>query len=507
MDFTQIIRAIRDWCISKFQLKGDYAATGDIQVLNDKISAVNGKLTASDGSTFRYGVTEDGKPGCIITDEEGADTVVPFSSGTGVQVNGIIKEYYASTSNTVSAGDFVKYAKDFKIRSNTLADTCAYDLKMTAIDNERVICVYTVVKTEDTMAVILHIVDGEIVLGEPQKIAEYIDIGEVTLIDKTRVLITYGKCSEKLNWDLAGVICSIEEDSIAIGEEKIISTAAGAGARIYAAKIADNKVFIAHLYNLTNRYLYSIVVTVDGTTITNGSDTALVTTSGSAPAEAVSITTLEENKVLITMTYGSTFLLYGIVCTVSGTVITKGTLTKLNTEKYMTFDLINLFIDTNHVLICHGTNNGDGKKATLCEISNKTISVLQTADIATTETGNLLLKSAGKLGEKVILDYGTFAKTLLVDGDIIKVDNESIELPKATENDTDVDYTAVYMDGKMIRATFNMFSSGTAITNYIIYINAIDKVISSEDAILGIAKTMPDNEGKLEVYVPEMQTE
>lgn len=36
-------------------------------------------LVAEDGTRFRYGVTTDGKPGYIITDEDGADAVIPFN--------------------------------------------------------------------------------------------------------------------------------------------------------------------------------------------------------------------------------------------------------------------------------------------------------------------------------------------------------------------------------------------------------------------------------------------
>lgn len=45
--------------------------------------AVGDMLIASDNTPFRFGVTEDGKYGYIITDEAGADTVIPFKSGEG----------------------------------------------------------------------------------------------------------------------------------------------------------------------------------------------------------------------------------------------------------------------------------------------------------------------------------------------------------------------------------------------------------------------------------------
>ncbi len=45
------------------------------------LKQVNSNLTAGDGTKFRYGVTDDGKPGYIVTDGAGADTVVPFNNG------------------------------------------------------------------------------------------------------------------------------------------------------------------------------------------------------------------------------------------------------------------------------------------------------------------------------------------------------------------------------------------------------------------------------------------
>ena len=40
---------------------------------------LNNNLTASDSTPFRFGVNENGEYGYIVTDSEGADSVVPFS--------------------------------------------------------------------------------------------------------------------------------------------------------------------------------------------------------------------------------------------------------------------------------------------------------------------------------------------------------------------------------------------------------------------------------------------
>lgn len=139
MDLIQIIKAIRDWCKNKFQQKGDYALTSSIpaatsqlvndsgfitseavQELNEKIDEVSDNLTASDGTTFRYGVTEDGKPGYIITDEEGADTVFPFNSGGTDSGINCVSLYTSATGSTNAAMTYRSYGSDYAYTSGSI---------------------------------------------------------------------------------------------------------------------------------------------------------------------------------------------------------------------------------------------------------------------------------------------------------------------------------------------------------------------------------------------------
>ena len=54
-----------------------------INEVKSEIATTNSNLTASDNTTFRFGVNENGEYGYIVTDSEGADTVIPFKSGGG----------------------------------------------------------------------------------------------------------------------------------------------------------------------------------------------------------------------------------------------------------------------------------------------------------------------------------------------------------------------------------------------------------------------------------------
>lgn len=62
-------------------------------------------LTAEDGTRFRYGVTQDGKPGYITTNGDGADTVHPFNvySGDTSQFIHLAGAYGKPTAYTVLA--------------------------------------------------------------------------------------------------------------------------------------------------------------------------------------------------------------------------------------------------------------------------------------------------------------------------------------------------------------------------------------------------------------------
>lgn len=82
----------------------------DIYVIN---SLLNNNLGGN-----RFGYTEDGKPGYITTDEDGADTVVPFSGSIYIET-----VHTTSTSQTgaqVKVLQMKKISNDFKTKSSNL---------------------------------------------------------------------------------------------------------------------------------------------------------------------------------------------------------------------------------------------------------------------------------------------------------------------------------------------------------------------------------------------------
>jgi len=71
--------------------------TPDALAVKEGFEQVNNKLTASDGTAFRFGYNADtGEYGYIITGEDGADTVIPFSNAKklyeALQYSGLVTE-------------------------------------------------------------------------------------------------------------------------------------------------------------------------------------------------------------------------------------------------------------------------------------------------------------------------------------------------------------------------------------------------------------------------------
>lgn len=66
--------------VTEYTQVGTSFGAKDINDTNAAINDVNGKLVASDNTPFRFGVNKNGEYGYIVTDSEGADSVVPFKT-------------------------------------------------------------------------------------------------------------------------------------------------------------------------------------------------------------------------------------------------------------------------------------------------------------------------------------------------------------------------------------------------------------------------------------------
>lgn len=598
------LTAIRDWCVGKFQPKGDYALTSSIptatsQLANDSEyvdqtslnlslagkannaysnSIVNGydyetgtvSVGSNVGNTISNSIAShdnalnDIISGVISNKEKitnlggftpvidettgeitgyktaigGADTVFPFSSGTETQINGIIKEYYASTSGNITAGDFVTFVNEVKETSSARLYTNDSENTIFAhmlSENNVLLIVREIESTASSSYTINYygyvctVEDGSVEIGNITELVMGFTMTstmwgyataplKVVQMTDGKIILIYGGGTSLY---LYAKVCTIEGTVITCGETLQLSTVVRTGAVIDAVKLSEEKIFIAHSYN-TTKLLYGIVCAISGTTITKGTDTAIQTTSSSVAGEYIKVAMLSNIKIVIVHCYGSSYYLYGIVCVISGTTIIKGTDTKLSATTYMGY-LHSIFVPNEDVvIICHQHSSDNFNYIMLCTVTDDTtITAIQdkyyTSNYNQDKSNYNTVTTCNpdyffKLSDKKILGVYQIQNISKVDPDIsFSLCGIVFKLGVNLERESEIIFSE-YNQYKY--STFWLSDGGKM---YVIYKDAettrsvyelmVGKVSSIDDTILGIAKTNPDSDGKLKVYVPEIQKE
>ena len=305
----------------------------------------------------------------------------------GFELKKIIESYYVKAGDTINAGDFVKFVNG--VGSTTTATST--DTEISTV--EKYGLVISACKLTDTKVFIAHstgskgsstnylrgvvctIEGATITMGTGVIIASSSYTGDVisaVALSETSVFIAHSYNSSPY---LYATLCTINGTTVSPKTTTSISTSAYAGYAISAKLLSDNTVFIAH--SRSSGYdLYGVICTISGTTITVGSDTAINTTNYTG--YAISVDVIASNKVFIAHSYSSSYYLYGIVCTISGTSITSGTDTILNNSTvYTGYFVSNICLQDNKVFIAHNSGNFNNGSyylyAIVCTVSDKTI--------------------------------------------------------------------------------------------------------------------------------------
>lgn len=189
------------------------------------------------------------------------------------------------------------------------------------------------------------------VAGEEKAVASSILVASIdaALIDTDKVFVIYGKSSA-----LYGVVCTVSNTTISAGTPlKLTTSPTNAYLNSRVVKISNDKVFIIH--HGSNSYLYGMVCTVSGTTITQGTDTQL-NTEYQMSTESGNAIQLEADKVIVLYRgSSSTVMTRGEVCTVSGRTITCGTVTSASVFSYGDVaPLAAVLVDDNKIFMAGG---------------------------------------------------------------------------------------------------------------------------------------------------------
>lgn len=216
-------------------------------------------------------------------------------------------------------------------------------------------------------------------------------------LDENRIFIAHSYGSDKY---LYGIVCTIDGVNITCGTDTLIYNELSLTGNVISAVLTkDGTVFIAHSDNMN--MLCGIVCTISGTTIAKGTDTLLSTTTNTSLA--ISAKLFPSGNIFIAHSYGADYHLYGLVCTISGTTITYGTDTMLsNTRQSGRFASAEVLSNGN-VFIAHSFNNDIYLYAIACSISGTTITKGTDKQISSVTQSGRTVKTCLVLSNKVFI--------------------------------------------------------------------------------------------------------
>lgn len=329
----------------------------------------------------------------------------------------------------------------------------------------------------------------------------------IAALTEDKVFIT--NSSGKSPFNLYGMICMIEGTTITAGENiELNATNRGSNKTV---KLSENKVAIIYS-DTTYFYIYGMICTIDGIDITAGVDTQLSTVGASSTSD-ISVVVLNENKIFIahgrylSSSSTSTYL-YGIVCIIDETAITKGTYIQLSTMESSGIVISTVKLSENKVFIAHSRNGNYYINGMICMIDGTTITKGNDYQFSV-DTGDGSIISAVKLNDKrVFIAYksnDTKNNTLCslicsITGTIISTDNYMIMNSNANSGASILAMLIAKDKIFIIHSGDTSYKFNGIICTFHMIASRIENI---EDKILGIANTSGTEGETIEVYVPE----
>ena len=363
--------------------------------------------------------------------------------GSGLDINGLIEDYYVYAGEKVSAGDFVEFIngvasesietstltsivssanvgqrisacklsedKIFIAHNSGTGNNSLHGIVCT-INNSIIIrgadttilsgnytgnCMSVVALSETSVFIsyskgsnyylcaIVCTIDGTTITAgtssglSSQQLSSKYSVSS-TVLKNGNVFVAHSYASSAL---LRGIVCSVNGTTITAGTDTVLSSETHSGYFIETCLTQDGNVFVAHSY-ASSRYLYGIVCPVEGTTITAGTDKALVAIDSAG--NQISMCLLENGKIFIAHCWGRSICLYGIICTVTNTTITRGTSTQLSTLDSVGNVISVGLLDNGDVFIAHSNSDYYYLYGMVCSVNNTTIT--SKTDVALCET-------------------------------------------------------------------------------------------------------------------------
>lgn len=375
----------------------------------------------------------------------------------GIKLNDVIEEYkYVAAGKTIKTGDFVSYINGITGETELTSANiqlsavkyAGYSISAVALDSNRVFIAHSYGESGSLYGIIITINGATITCGTDTLISSESGNGNVVstvLLEENKVFIAHRKGS---NSSLMAIVCTIDGTSITIGTDTTISSVDQTGGAISAVKIETNKVFIAHRYG-GNHYLYGTVCTINGTAITVGAVTEIV--NSSKAGYVVSACLLPGGNVFISHSYGSNYHLYGIVVSISGTTITKGTDTVINNSDPRTgFAISACLLPNGTIFIAHSQTTNYNLHGIVVSVNGTTITAGTDTQISSLTKAGYIIKTQVLSDGNVFVMHNYDLTNYYLYGEVVTISGTTMTVGADTElnNNTFTGYniSAVLLD-------------------------------------------------------------
>ncbi|WP_207669389.1 hypothetical protein [Dehalobacter sp. 14DCB1] len=282
---------------------------GETAALSSEVSGTTLKLLASDG--YRDGVddkvtimdadfvAENIKSGVNIF---GIDGVLP-------EVQGTISNYLAAAGETISAGDFVQFTKTLAVGSqNTLLSSYFTIIDAVQLTDTTALLVYRGASNYGT-SVIVTIAGSTLTLGTPTVFASTTSASHtLSKLTATCVLVSY--CDVSDSYKGKACVLTISGTSVSAGTIQTFCTTDMQNGVDSCGLTSTTAILV---YKKTSDgYPRAVIATVTGTNVAFGTEVTVY----AASSPNFSVCAISSTKIFVR------YYIYGILLTVSGTTIT-----------------------------------------------------------------------------------------------------------------------------------------------------------------------------------------
>lgn len=430
-------------------------------------------------------------------------------NNSNLKINGIIKEYQIASGGNVNAGDFVSFVNDsisneneFEVNNNTGGNSC--DISAVLLNENKVFVAYS---SSDyyLCGVICTIDDKNVTVSNTTQLSSISRSGytykSVTVLDNNTVFIAH---SVESSFYLYGIICTIDGTEITTGTDTKLSSLFYSGHLISTTKLTSNKVFVT-VSSTGTAYLRGLICTIDNTEITTGRITKIC--DRESYYFNLSVVALNENKIFISCSdnISSVRSLYGTVCTVDGTTIIPGTSTYLGRTTYYEKTAETVLLSENKVFVVRIVKNNDEYYiyGIICTIDGTTITKGVDTQLFKSEqlSDNSEISVTALDTDKIfIVDSKASALLCVIEETTIKT-VENLKFSNVNEFMYKPSIAKVNKDKALI-----VYVSSKGILYGIIMQHKLSGIAKSiTDQIIGVSKTK-GNEGEIvQVYVPKVE--